>query len=359
MGNNNLIRREMKAVIEPYMAIGIQSTFYDIFKRADIKRNLAHLSQMIDAAVYASSLELPVKLVVLAEGAIQGFGDEWRNVDQAEYTRECIIDIPGKETDRLGEKAKKHQIYIVGQNKAKIPEFPDRYFNTCFILNPEGKVIYTHRKNVVFVREHSTTPHDVYDEWIKLHGDTLDAFFPVARTDIGNIAATCCMEGSFPETFRGFALNGAEIICRPSYPEPWLSGEQYEVQNRARALDNACYVIAPSCGHYYRDDKGSKGSILEGRSMIVDYRGTLIAHSYASSDTFVAAPVNIEQLRYHRTHARFLNWLPYLKTEIYRKIYEQPIWPKNLPTMKHKQADEVFFKVVNELQERGAFTPYQ
>lgn len=342
-------------MIPPYMAVGIQSTCYDILKRADIKRNLNRIYQMIDVAVYTCSLELPVKLVVLAEGAMQGFGDERRDSDQADYTRECIIDIPGEETDLLGKKAKEHKIYIAGQNKAKILEFPDRYFNTSFIIDPEGKVIYTHRKNIVFVREHSTTPHDVYDEWVKLYGDTLDTFFPVARTDIGRIAATCCMEGSFPESFRGFALNGAEIICRPSYPEPWLSGEQCEVQNRARALDNTCYVIAPSTGHHYRDDQKSQGNVLEGRSMIVDYRGALIAYNSVSSDTFVAAPINIEQLRYHRTHARFLNWLPYLRTEIYRRIYEQPIWPKNLPPMKHRQADEVFFKVVSKLIKNGIY----
>ena len=91
--------------------------------------------------------------------------------------------------------------------------------------------------------------------------------------------------------------------------------------------------------------------------MIVDYRGSLAAQSYVASDTFVAAPINIEQLRYHRSQAQFLNWLPYLKTEIYRKIYDQPIWPKNLLPMKHRQADEVFYRVVNQLTERGAFEP--
>jgi len=344
-------------MIEPYMAVGLQTSFYDIKKREDIKKNLKHICEMIDLAVLACNLELPVKLVALPEGAIQGFGDEIRDADQAEYTKECIIDIPGEETEILGEKAKQYNLFILAQNKAKLPEFPHRYFNTTFIIDPKGEVIYTQRKNIVFVREHSTTPHDVYDEWIKLYGNTIDAFFPVARTEIGNIATTCCMEGSFPETFRGFALNGAEIIYRPSYPEPWLSGEQFEIQNRARALDNTCYVIAPSCGYHYLDENKTQGAILQGRSMIVDYRGTLIAHNYSTSDTFVAAPINVEQLRYHRAHAKFLNWLPYLKTEIYKIIYESPIWPKNLPPMKHDKADELFYKIVKELQERGIYMP--
>jgi len=339
------------------MVVGIQTTSYEVYHRAEIKRNLNHVLEMIDVAVFATRMELPVRLVVLAEGALQGFGDEWRNEAQSQYARECAIDIPGAETEILGEKAKRRDIYIVAQAKTRISDFPDRYFNASFIIDPSGQVVYTYYKNVVFVREHSTTPHDVYDQWVKRHGDTLDAFFPVARTAIGNIAATCGVEGAFPESFRGFAVNGAEIICRPSLPEPWLSGGQFEVQNRARALDNCCYLIAPSCGHYYRDDQGTQGSILSGRSMIVDYRGTVAAQSYVASDTFVAAPINIEQLRYHRSRAQFLNWLPYLKTEIYRKIYEQSIWPKNLPPMKHRQADEIFYRIVSELQQRGSFEP--
>jgi hypothetical protein len=116
-----------------------------------------------------------------------------------------------------------------------------------------------------------------------------------------------------------------------------------------------CYVIAPSTGQHYGADHESQGNVLSGRSMIADYRGTLIAHSYASSDTFVAAPINVEQLRYHRAHARFLNWLPYLRTEIFSRMYDKPIWPRNLPPTNHRQADAIFFKVVNDLQKRRVY----
>jgi len=33
--------------------------------------------------------------------------------------------------------------------------------------------------------EHSVTPHNVYDRWVELYGETLDAFYPVADTEIG------------------------------------------------------------------------------------------------------------------------------------------------------------------------------
>ena len=45
--------------------------------------------------------------------------------------------------------------------------------------------------------------------------------FPVVDTEIGRIGTIVCMEGSYPETARGLAMNGAEIMYRPSYPEPY------------------------------------------------------------------------------------------------------------------------------------------
>ena len=61
-------------------------------------------------------------------------------------------------------------------------------------------------------------------------------------TEIGNIGACICMETSYPETSRGLAVNGAEIIYAPTYIEPYYSRGWHELQLRARALDNSCFV---------------------------------------------------------------------------------------------------------------------
>ena len=208
--------------------------------------------------------------------------------------------------------------------------------------------------------EHSTTPHDVYDEWVKLHGDGLDAFFPVAETEIGNIAGSVGVEGSFPESYRGFALNGAEIFYRSSLPEPWVSREIFEVQNRARAMDNTAYMVAPNTGSLKMPGEAGAettviGGALGGRSSIVDYKGHVLADSTIVDDCYVAAEINIDALRHYREKAKFQNWIPYLRTEIYQKIYEQPIWPKNNPNMRHEEAEVVFNKAVADLQKRGTY----
>jgi len=348
-----------------YTAVGVQSNAYDckyrVQDKADYSRNLKHLSSMIDVAVL-HSMEYPVRLIAIPEGAIQGFPDEWHDWDPVAYARDGAIDIPGPETAVLSEKAVKWNSYLIGQAKARMPEFPDRFFNTAFLIDPTGQVVYQHRKNVVFTIEHTTTPHDIYDQWVKMFGDGLDAFFPVARTPIGNIGANICMEGNFPEMARGMALNGAEIIYRPSSAENKVSLGIWEVQNRARAIDNNCYVIAPNTGHRYVDDDKTQGFMTGGRSMIVDYRGQVLHINSQTGDAFVGAPINIDGLRQHRTQATHMNWIPHLKTEVLELIYRKAIWPKNMAEKEApRQRDamrEIFYQVVRNLETDGVFTRF-
>ena len=79
------------------------------------------------------------------------------------------------------------------------PEFPDRFFNVGFAIDPNGEIILKHYKlSTLYPVEHSVTPHDVWDKWIELYGQTLDAFFPVADTEIGRLGVMMANEGSYP-----------------------------------------------------------------------------------------------------------------------------------------------------------------
>jgi len=343
---------------DPYIAVALQTTVRHVTARGEVERNLRHIGNMLDLVCHICSLELPVRLVALSEGCIQGFADEILHLSSAEYAATMAADIPGWETEFLGEKARQHGIFILAQLKERLPQYPERFFNTVFLLDPRGEVIYRHRKNVVLFVEHSTTPHDVYDQWTREHGDTLEAFFPVARTEIGNIAGSVGVEGSFPESYRAFALNGGEILYRGALPEPWVSREIWDVQNRARAADNTAFVIAPNCGALIMpgDPPTTIGGALGGKSMIVGYKGEVLAQSDVVDDCYVAAEINIDALRYYREHARFQNWMPYLRTEIYGKMYAQPVWPSNLPTMDDEATSKVFDSAVTGLMKRGTLT---
>jgi predicted amidohydrolase len=348
-------------MIRPYTVVGLIPTVRGIRKRDDIALNLEHIAHMVKAAAWLSSLELPVRLIALPEGALQGFNDEVFDLDHVQYARECAIDIPGPETDALGAIAREYNAFVMGQAKAHHPDLKDRFFNVGFILDPKGEVILRHYKvSPLFPVEHSVCPHDIFDWWVDRYGLTLDAFWPVADTEIGRLGIMMANEGSYPENARALALNGAEVVYRGSYPHPATGNELFEIQSRARALDNNMYVVAPNMGTYYVDATSDIPiDTFGGRSFIIDYRGQIVGRQeYGGVSTYVAGVIDIEAMRYHRDNAQWDNWLKDLRTELYQILYREAIYPKNLyltrEPMKHQEyRREVIDRQIALMHERG------
>jgi len=342
-------------MIPQYNAMGLQTCQF-----SDVKKNLEQISIAMDLAYTIGSLELPVRLICLAESAIQGFPTG----------EPPVTEIPGPETEFLGKKAKVLNAYVIGQLLfVKIPGIPeDRLFNCLFIVDPHGEVIYTRAKCQLerIEAQWSTVPHDVWDLWVDKYGNGLDAFYPVADTEIGKIGCAVCMERGYPEVARGLAMNGAEIIYMPTYHEPFVGNGMYEVQARARAIDNTCYVISPTSGSYLLPGMEVPFDICGGQNLIIDFKGNVIGRHETSDHSFVCAMIDIESLRrYRKENLGIGNFLKDLRTEQFRIIYDEPIYPKNLrlkgkmpgaEVLKEKE-DEILRENIRRLQKRKAYSP--
>jgi len=351
--------------MEPYNAVGLIPSIWGIRRREEIAKNLAHLHELCRAGHGLSGMDLPVKLIAIPEGALQGFADEIEDLDHVEYARTCAIDIPGPETDTIGGWARSLGVHIIAQAKARHPEIRDRFFNVGFVIDSDGDIILQHYKSApLYPMEHSVCPHDVFDWWIDRYGRTLDAFWPVADTAIGRIGIMMANEGSYPEHARALALNGCEIAYRGSFPHPGASSDMFEIQSRARALDNNMYVIAPNGATYYsHTETATPFDGFGGQSLILNYRGQIVGKQiYGGVSTFVSGIIDIRALRHHRLNAQWTNWMKDLRTELYQIAYEQPIYPKNLyldrAPFKHKEFKEkVIDRQIELMKKRGIWRP--
>jgi len=355
--------------VPPYLAVGLSTLVHAVSERSQIKQNLDTIEDLIHAAVGTTNINMPIKILALAEGALTGFTDEVFDVPHVTAAREMFIEVPGEETDSLGRLAKLYDLYIIGQCKARWPEVIDnRYFNTMFIINPKGRVVHKAAKNHLWCRERSCTPHDVYDRWVKLFGDGLESFYPVLKTDdVGNIGTICCSDGEYPEAVRALAFNGAEVVYRPSEAVPMTNngypgGGTWLVQNRGHAQFNSVYMICPNVGPIYVHPRMKHPiDVAGGSSHIVDYVGNIISYSPSGSNTMVAAIIDIEALRQFRVMNLNSNWLKDLRTELFSKMYDKPIHPKNLwlrqAPWNHDRVDKVYRDNIERLIQRGTYTP--
>ena len=355
-------------MIEPYLAFAIQSKTYGCTSRADIQKNLDNLVPQIDGCLYMGDVLYPTKLVVLSEGAIQGFYDEHSRMDHVEACKKIAIRIPGEETDRLAELAKKWKVYIVAQAKALEPDLiKDRFFNTAFIIDPEGEIIHKHRKGRVFTPESSTTPYDIYDLYKEKVGSGLDAFYPVADTPIGRIGTMICYEGYFCETGRMLAFNGAEILCRGGELEHHCNIGVWEVMNRAHAVNNSCYMVAANSGPKFHTTSESVPSMTGSTgsdSMIVNYRGQILSRVDKPHISYAAAVVNIEELRTFRAKG-MMSLIPHIPADLFGELYLEAAkkfsWPKNLYSREapplYPERKSFYKEIVQQMMRKGILSP--
>ena len=153
---------------KPYSAVGLIPTVRGVRKRSEIQRNLDHLAHLIAAASWLSSLDLPVRLVMLPEGALQGFTDEVFDLDHVTYAKECAIDVPGAETRFLGDLAKHWNVYVMAQAKTRHEKFPDRFFNVGFAIDPRGRFLLSAGLNSHHMTVYAIRPDGALDP-VKRH----------------------------------------------------------------------------------------------------------------------------------------------------------------------------------------------
>jgi predicted amidohydrolase len=349
-------------VKQDYFCIGaLQPEVYHCRNRGEIlEKNLNRWLQLLEVVVpyWSQLIAAPCRLVVFPEFGLHGVPQladgSWNGV---------AINIPGEETELLGAKAKKLNIYIAAHAWQEYPDFPGRPFSVGFLVAPDGEVILKHHKVIETktIGSGDAAPGDAYDWFVDKFGDGLDAFFPVVDTELGKIGFQICGEGQYAEISRGLMMNGAEIIVRPNaWLDPYIAEPQdlMAVISRFNAFANMCY-LAESNWSYYHGTSGPKG-FGTGSSQIIDYTGRILARANAPGETGVAAEVNMHSLRRYREESAFLSRMVYMPTQIFRKIYETELWPLNTLMKKEKSMtiaewDEIRREVIS--RRRDIYTP--
>jgi formamidase len=319
-----------------YTAVAMQPDIKAVEKRADIRRNLQRCLELIDAApqIQPTAKEhyegnwAPIKLISFPEFFVTGHEGHW---PFDHYVNEVLIEIPGEETRVLAEKAKAYGVYIAGCALERDPAWikDDYFFNTHFIISPKGEIIHKYRKFTVATHyELSISPHDVYDKYVAMYGDSLSSFFPVTETEIGKIGTITCMDGHTPETARALGVQGAEVILHPTLVDPCMSPpmETWQMMNRMRAWENVCYVVSANWGSLLGARRPKY--FAPGKSMIVNYNGAVTAYADFPGEAIISSVINLEELRRRRMDPS-RNFQTLLRNEVYRKIYESPVYPAN------------------------------
>eukprot|EP00470_Lotharella_oceanica_P017105 CAMPEP_0170184856 /NCGR_PEP_ID=MMETSP0040_2-20121228/34841_1 /TAXON_ID=641309 /ORGANISM="Lotharella oceanica, Strain CCMP622" /LENGTH=297 /DNA_ID=CAMNT_0010431047 /DNA_START=68 /DNA_END=961 /DNA_ORIENTATION=- len=136
--------------------------------------------------------------------------------------------------------AKEKKIWLIG---GSIPEKDQdgNVFNTCIIVNPDGEIVAKHRKVHLF-------DIDVPGKITFKESDTLSPgnSSTTFKTPYGTIGVAICYDIRFPELSMLMRSQGASLLVFPGAFNMTTGPAHWELLQRARAVDNQCFVAAVS-----------------------------------------------------------------------------------------------------------------
>jgi predicted amidohydrolase len=305
---------------ETYAAVALQLAARSVERLTDRVAVRAQMLAMIgevgaklrSAGIFVAQYTgAPVRLAVLPEYLLTSYPGR---ISIPDFANLAAIAPDGPEYEALGRIASTQQLFLAGNAYETDRHFPNLYFQTSFVIAPSGEVVLRYRRlNSMF----APTPHDVWSRYLDIYG--IDGVFPVARTEIGNLAAIASEEILYPEIARAHALRGAEIFVHSSSEIGSPLDTNKDIAKRARAFENLAYVVSANTA-------GIEGTSLplasaDGNSSVIDYKGALLAESN-SGETFTAfAELDLRSLRAARRRPGMTNYLARQRTALFAPVY--------------------------------------
>lgn len=286
-----------------------------------IERLLALLHQAKDRGA---------EFVVFPELTLTTFFPRWFIEDPAELDSFFETEMPGPETRRLFEAARRLEVgFYLGYAELVNEGVRRRHFNTSILVDRTGRIVGRYRK--VHLPGHAEhEPERPFQHLEKRYFEVGNLGFPVWRT-MGAIMGMCiCNDRRWPETYRVMGLQGVEVIAlgyntpvgHTGFPDvDGLSQFHNHLSMQAGAYQNSTWVIGTAkCGI-------EEGSLMIGQSAIIAPSGEIAAVALSLDDEVVTARCDLDLGRRYRE--TIFNLALHRQPQHYRIIVERkgPVLP--------------------------------
>lgn len=199
---------------------------------------------------------------------------------------DAAIDVPGPQTQRLGEAAAAHGSYVV---IGVIEREAGTCYCTALFFGPDGRLLGKHRKLMPTALERMI--------WGFGDGSTLT----VVDTPYGRIGSVICWENYMPMLRMAMYSKNVALYCAPTADDrdTWLSSMRHI------ALEGRCFVLT-ACQFIRKKDfpdtvRVSLGDspdsvLMRGGSAIIGPFGNVLAGPYFEGETILTAVLDLDDI---------------------------------------------------------------
>jgi predicted amidohydrolase len=249
----------------------------------------AAMIQMRSGIEPAANVDAAARMIgeAKAAGADYVQTPEMTNIMEVKRERLFSTIVPEEQDASLAtfrELARKLGIFVhVGSLAIKAG--PERAANRGFLIDPRGDIAARYDKIHMF--DVDLSGGESYRESRTYRPGELAV---LSDLPWGRLGVTICYDLRFPALYRALAEAGATMLAIPSAFTKQTGEAHWHVLNRARAIENGCFVFAAAQG-----GKHENGRDTFGHSLIIDPWGRILAES-ATEPGVVMAEIDIGEV---------------------------------------------------------------
>ena len=229
------------------------------------------LIQMRSGRTPAANLDAATKLIgeAKAAGADYVQTPEMTNILEARRDALMAAIMPEHEDRSLAafrDLARQHQLWLhIGSLALKIS--PDRAVNRGFLIDPRGEIAARYDKIHMFDVDLANG-----ESYRESRSYVSGEHAVTANLPWGQLGLTICYDLRFPSLYRALAEAGSMFLAIPSSFTKQTGEAHWHVLNRARAIENGCYVFAAAQGGHHENGRDTFG-----HSLVIDPWGRVLA----------------------------------------------------------------------------------
>lgn len=182
--------------------------------------------------------------------------------------------------------AKQHGVWLLIGSIRALEAGNDKPFNRSILVSPTGEIVAAYDKIHLF---DVTLPNG--QNYRESSQAMAGASAVAVMAGAAKLGMSICYDVRFPALYQELSRHGATLLAVPSAFTRPTGAAHWHTLLKARAIENACYVIAPAqCGTH------PGGRETYGHSLIIDPWGEVIAEASGDAPQVIMAEFDAEKL---------------------------------------------------------------
>ena len=189
--------------------------------------------------------------------------------------------------ERLTAIAQENNIYLVAGSIPLEAKESNKVLNTSLVFNPQGKQIARYDKIHLFGFQTDT---ERYEESETIAPGSQPSQFQITVNGVvWRFGLSICYDLRFPEFYRSLGEVDCHII--PAAFTYTTGKDHWEILQRARAIENQCYVLSSAQGGVHLNQRRTWGE-----SMLIDPWGQILAN-LPQGEGFITGTLSKDKLK--------------------------------------------------------------